>query len=161
MGRLKVDFFLAVILIIGLASFVLKCLIVYPIDWIGNTDSAVFAEAADSFLLGKGLSNDFIQYSNFYSPLQYPEITQPEAHYPHLYSLFILPCYIMLGKTDFVAKLPAILVASIFLPRFLYFLTQRLSSSKMAGLAAAIGIIVSPIFSIHSYLTMTGFSIVW
>ena len=69
MGRLKVDFFLAVILIIGLASFVLKCLIVYPIDWIGNTDSAVCAEATDSFWLGKGLSNDFIQYSNFYSPL--------------------------------------------------------------------------------------------
>lgn len=37
MGRLKVDFFLAVILIIGLASFVLKYLVVYILsigfDW--------------------------------------------------------------------------------------------------------------------------------
>ena len=152
MGRLKVDFFLVVILIIGLASFILKCLIAYPIDWIGNTDSAVFTETADSFLHGKGLSNDFIQYSYFYSPLQYPEITQPEAHYPHLYSLFILPFYIMLGKTAFAAKLPAILVVSIFLPILLYFLTQRLSRSKMAGLAAAIGIIVFPNIFEHSLI---------
>ena len=144
MGRLKVDFFLAVILIIGLASFVLKCLIVYPIDWIGNTDSAVFAEAADSFLLGKGLSNDFIQYSYFYSPLQYPEINYPDSHYYPLYSLLIILFYLVFGKTDFTAKIPAMLGTSTLLPIFLCLLTLRLSRNKITTMASDLYVMVFP-----------------
>ena len=90
MNRWKVDPFLLLIIVAGLAILGFKLRIAKPIDWIGGTDEAVLAEAADSFARGKGLSNDFIQYSYFYSPLQYPQITQPEAHYPHLYSLLIV-----------------------------------------------------------------------
>ena len=80
MNRWKVDPFLLLIIVAGLAILGFKLGIAKPIHWIGGTDEAVLAEAADSFARGKGLSNDFIQYSYFYSPLQYPQITQSEAH---------------------------------------------------------------------------------
>ena len=150
MSRWKIDYFLLAIIIVGIATFAFKCKITYPVKWIGNTDSAVFAETADSFVHGKGLSNDFIQYSYFYSPLRYPQITHPESHYPPLYSLLIVPFYLIFGKTAFAAKLPAILIASIFLPIFLYLLTKRLSKSSIAGLAAALSIIVFPDIFSHS-----------
>ena len=105
---------------------------------------SVLAKAADSFIQGRGLSNDFIQYSYFYSPLQYPQITQPEAHYPHLYSLLIVPFYLLLGKTALAAKLPAMLGAAILLPIFLYLLVTQLSTSRVTGLAAGRCVMVFP-----------------
>jgi len=151
MSRWKIDYFLVAIIIVGIAIFAFKCKITYPIKWIGNTDSAVFAETADSFVHGKGLSNDFIQYSYFYSPQpHYPDITNPDAHYPPLYSLLIVPFYLIFGKTAFAAKLPAMLIASIFLPLSLYLLTKRLSKSRIAGLAATLGVLVFPDIFSHS-----------
>lgn len=104
---MKVSFPFWIVLVAGLATFALKCKVTYSVQWIGNTDSAVFAETADSFVRGRGLSTDFIQYSYFYSPLQYPEINHPDAHYPPLYSLLTVPFYLVFGKTAFAAKLPA------------------------------------------------------
>ena len=152
MSRWKVDPFLLLIIVAGLAILCFKLRIAKPIDWIGGTDEAVLAEAADSFARGKGLSNDFIQYSYFYSPLQYPQITQPEAHYPHLYSLLIVPFYLLLGKTALAAKLPAMLVASILLPIFLYLLVTQLSTSRLTGLAAGLCVMVFPEIFEHSLI---------
>jgi len=56
----KTDPFLVAIIIVGIATFAFKCKITYPIKWVGNTNSAIFAEMADSFVHGKGLSNNFI-----------------------------------------------------------------------------------------------------
>jgi len=148
----KIDYFFVAIIIIGIATFAFKCKITYPIKWLGDTDEACIAEMADNFIHGKGLSNDYIQYSYFFSPLQYPEITQPDAHYPPLYSLLTTPFFLVMGKSAFAAKLPAMLIASIFLPIFLYLLTKRLSSSRIAGLAAALGIIVFPNIFEHSLI---------
>jgi len=150
MVKWKIDYFLVGIIIVGIATFTFKSKITYPIKWVGNTDSAAFAEVADNFAHGKGLSNDYIQYSYFFSPLQYPQITHPEAHYPPLYSLLIVPFYLILGKSAFVAKLPAMLISSIFLPLFLYLLTKRLSRSRITGLTAALSIIVFPDIFSHS-----------
>ena len=80
----KLDPFLLAVVVIGIAIFVFKCVIVYPIKWIGETDAAAYVEMADNFIHGKGLSNDYIQYSYFFSPLRYPEITHPDAHYAPL-----------------------------------------------------------------------------
>ena len=140
----KIDFFLVGIIIVGIATFAFKCKIAYPIKWMGDTDEAAVAEMADNFVHGKGLSNDYIQYSYFFSPLQYPEITHPDAHYPPLYSLLTAPFFLILGKSAFAAKIPAMLIASIFLPIFLYLLTKRLSNSRVTGVAAALGVIVFP-----------------
>ncbi|HIE30295.1 TPA: hypothetical protein EYP66_23800 [Candidatus Poribacteria bacterium] len=152
MIKWKIDYFLVAIITIGIATLTFKCKITYPIKWVGDTDEAAIAEMADNFIHGKGLSNDYIQYSYFYSPLQYPEITQPEAHYPPLYSLLIVPFFLIMGKSAFAAKIPAMLIASIFLPIFLYLLTKRLSRSRLTGLAAALGIIVFPDIFEHSLI---------
>lgn len=144
----KVDFFLIAIIIIGIGIFAFKCKIAYPIKWMGDTDEAAYVEMADNLIHGKGLSNDYIQYSYFLSRMKYPEITHPDAHYAPLYSLLIAPFFLILGKSAFAAKFPAMLISSIFLPVFLYLLTKRLSRSRIAGFAAALGIIVFPsIFS--------------
>ena len=120
MIKWKIDYFLVALAIVGIATFAFKCKITYPIKWVGDTDEAAFAEMADNFIHGKGLSNDYIQYSYFFSPLlQYPAITHPDAHYPPLYSLLIVPFFLILGKSAFAAKSPAMLIASIFLPIFL------------------------------------------
>ncbi|HIA68991.1 TPA: glycosyltransferase family 39 protein [Candidatus Poribacteria bacterium] len=147
---MKVNFPFWIVLVAGLAAFALKCKVTYSVQWIGNTDSAVFAETADSFARGKGLSNDFIQYSYFYSPLQYPEINHPDAHYPPLYSLLTVPFYLIFGKTAFAAKLPAMLVSSILLPIFLYLLTLRLSKNRITAMASALCVIVFPNIFEHS-----------
>ena len=152
MIKWKIDYFLVALIIVGIFTFAFKCKIAYPLKWIGDTDEAAIAEMADNFIHGKGLSNDYIQYSYFYSPLQYPEITQPETHYPPLYSLLIVPFFLIMGKSAFAAKIPAMLIASIFLPVFLYLLTKRLSGNRIVGLAAALGVIVFPDIFEHSLI---------
>ena len=147
---MKVSFPFWIVLVAGLATFALKCKVTYSVLWIGNTDSAVFAETADSFVRGRGLSTDFIQYSYFYSPLQYPEINHPDAHYPPLYSLLTVPFYLVFGKTAFAAKLPAMLVSSILLTIFLYLLTLRLSKNRIPAMASALCMIVFPNIFEHS-----------
>ena len=141
---MKVNFPFWIVLVAGLATFALKCKVTYSVQWIGNTDSAVFAETADNFVRGKGLSNDFIQYSYFYSPLQYPD-----AHYP-MYSLLTVPFYLIFGKTAFAVKLPAMLVSSILLPIFLYLLTLRLSKNRITAMALALCVVVFPNIFEHS-----------
>jgi len=151
--KLKIDLFIVIVVIIGFTIFAFKCKIVYPIKWIGDTDEAAYAEMADNLIHGKGFTNDYIQYSYFYSPTpQYPEITHPEAHYATLYSILIAPFFLLLGKSAFAAKLPAMLISSTFLPVFLYLLTKRLSRSNIAGLAAALSIMIFPNIFSHSLI---------
>ncbi len=141
----KIDPFLVVIVLVGIAVLSFKCSIVYPIEYIGGSDEAAYVGMAVNLVNGKGFSNDYMQYSYFMSRLKYPEITNPEAHYPPLYSILIVPFFLILGKTAFAAKLPAILIGSIFLPVFLYLLTKRLSRSRVAGLAAGLSAMFFPI----------------
>ncbi len=142
------DPFLVVIVFVGIAVLPFKCSIVYPIEFIGGTDDAAYVGMAVNLANGKGFSNDHMQYSFFMSRLKYPEITHPEAHYPPLYSILIIPFFLILGKTAFAAKLPSILIGSIFLPVFLYLLTERLSRSRLTGLAAGLSAMFFPyIFS--------------
>ncbi|HCK15402.1 TPA: hypothetical protein DHW51_14870 [Candidatus Poribacteria bacterium] len=91
---MKVNFPFWIVLVAGLATFALKCKVTYS-----------------------------VQCSYFYSPLQYPEINHPDAHYPPLYSLLTVPFYLIFGKTAAV-KLPTMLVSSILLPIVLYLLTR-------------------------------------
>lgn len=142
--KYKPDFFLLAVVIVGIAVFAFKCVVVYHIEWIGDTDEAAYVDMADNFIHGKGLSNDYIQYSYFISRMKYPDITHPDAHYAPLYSLLTVPFFLVLGKSAFAAKLPAMLISSIFLPVVLYLLVKRLSGSRIAGLAAAFGILAFP-----------------
>ncbi len=141
----KIDPFLVVIVCIGIAVLSLKCSIVYPIEFIGGTDEAAYVGMAVNLANGKGFTNDHMQYSFFQSRLKYPEVTHPEAHYPPLYSILIVPFFLILGKTAFAAKLPSILIGSIFLPVFLYLLTKRLSRSRVTGFAAGLSAMFFPV----------------
>ena len=61
--RRKIDPFLVAVVVIGIAIFVFKCKIAYPIEWLGNSgDSAAYPGMAENFIRGKGLSVDYIQY---------------------------------------------------------------------------------------------------
>lgn len=146
----NIDTFLVVIVLAGISVLSFKCIIVYPIKGIGGTDQAAAADMAVNLVNGKGFSNDYMQYSYFMSQLKYPEITHPEAHYPPLYSILIIPFFLILGTTAFAAKLPAILIGSIFLPVFLYMLTKRLSRSRVAGLAAGLSAMFFPVIFSYS-----------
>ena len=139
------DPFLVVIVSIGIAVLSLKCSITYPIEFIGGTDEAAYVGVAVNLANGKGFTNDHMQYSFFQSGLKYPEVTHPEAHYPPLYSILIVPFFLILGKTAFAAKLPSILIGSIFLPVFLYLLTERLSRSRLTGFAAGLSAMFFPV----------------
>ena len=141
----KIDPFLVAIVLVGIAVLSFKCSIVYPIKWIGGTDESAYVGMAANLVNGKGFSNDYMQYSYFMARLKYPEITNPEAHYPPLYAMLIVPFFLVLGKTAFAAKLPAMLIGSIFLPVFFYLLTKRLSRSPVAGLAAGLSAMFLPI----------------
>ena len=143
--RRKINPLLVVIVSIGIAVLSLKCSIVYPIEFIGGTDEAAYVGMAVNLANGKGFTNDHMQYSYFLSRLKYPEVTHPEAHYPPLYSILIVPFFLTLGKTAFAAKLPSILIGSIFLPVFLYLLTVRLSRSRVTGFAAGLSAMFFPV----------------
>ncbi|MFC1714427.1 glycosyltransferase family 39 protein [Candidatus Poribacteria bacterium] len=148
----KIDPLLLIVVGVGIVTLLLKCRIAYPIQWIGDTDEAAYIDMADNLIHGKGLSNDFIQYSYFLSRLKYSEITQPEAHYAPLYSLLITPFFLMLGKSAFAAKLPAMIIGSLFLPVSLYLLTERLSRSRVASLAAGLSAMFFPVIFSRSLL---------
>ena len=115
------DPFLVVIVFVGIAVLPFKCSIVYPIEFIGGTDDAAYVGMAVNLANGKGFSNDHMQYSFFMSRLKYPEITHPEAHYPPLYSILIVPFFLILGKPPSQPNcLPYLLVPSSFQFSFIF-----------------------------------------
>ncbi|MFQ6040922.1 MAG: ArnT family glycosyltransferase [Candidatus Poribacteria bacterium] len=142
----KIDYYIIFILLVGLAVFVLKCLIVYPIQYVGHADASGYAEMADSLIHGRGLAVDYI---SFYF-LKYPRIVRPEDHWPPLYSFFIAPFFLIMGKTAFAAKLPSLIISSLLFPIVGYFLGQKLSKSRITGLTAALTILFYPNFFTHS-----------
>ncbi len=150
----KIDPYIIILLVLGFVVFLTKCLIVYPIRYVGHADASGYAEMADSLIHGRGFEVDYI---SFYF-IKYPHIYRPEDHWPPLYSIFIAPFFLILGKSAFSAKLPSIIISSFFLPITLYYLTRELSKSRVAGLSAGITILLSPFFyenSLHCLSDVT------
>lgn len=142
----KLDWYIIFILLVGLTVFILKCLIVRPIQYVGHADASGYAEMADSLIHGRGLAVDYI---SFYF-LKYPRIVRPEDHWPPLYSFFIAPFFLIMGKTAFAAKLPSLIISSLLFPIAGYFLGRKLSKSRITGLTAALTILAYPNFFTHS-----------
>ncbi|MBD3181486.1 hypothetical protein GF312_04285 [Candidatus Poribacteria bacterium] len=139
----KVDFHLAVLLCMGIAFFIIKCIVTYPIKYVGHADAAAYAEMADSLIHGRGFSVDYISW---YFEKYDPKIVRPEDHWPPLYSILIAPFFPIFGKTAFAAKLPSLIISCLLLPVVIYYLTKEISGSKFAGLAAGAGILLYPFF---------------
>ena len=153
----KIDWYIVFILMAGLTVFILKCLIVRPIQYVGHADASGYAEMADSLIHSRGLAADYI---SFYF-LKYPQIVRPEDHWPPLYSFFIAPFFLIIGKTAFAAKLPSLIISSLLFPIAGYFLGRKLSRNRktkssvnevnrIVGLATALNILVYPSFFTHS-----------
>ena len=142
----KIDWYIVSILLAGLTVFILKCLIIQPIQYVGHADASGYAEMADSLIHGRGLSVDYI---SFYF-LKYPQIVRPEDHWPPLYSFFIAPFFLIIGKTAFAAKLPSLIISSLLFPIAGYFLGRKFSQNRIVGLAAALNILAYPSFFTHS-----------
>lgn len=142
----KIDWYIVFIVLIGLTVLVLKCLIVRPIQYVGHADASGYAEMADSIVHGRGLAVDYI---SFYF-LKYSQIVRPEDHWPPLYSFFIAPFFLIMGKTAYAAKLPSIIISSLLFPIVGYMLGRSFSRSKVVGLATALHILVYPAFFTHS-----------
>lgn len=146
-GKGGFDLYLKLILLIGLFAFVIKCHIVYPIEYVGHADASGYAEMADSIVHGRGLEVDYISF-HF---LKYDEeIERPEEHWPPLYSFFIVPFFLLFGKTAFAAKLPSLIISCFLFPLVGYLLGRRLTENKLVGLAAGLNILFYPVFFRHS-----------
>ena len=130
------------ILVPGVLVMSLKCLIVYPVSHIGHNDAIGYAEMADSMIHGRGFEVDYISW---YFIKYDPKITRPEDHWPPLYSIFIAPFFLIFGKTAFAAKLPSLIISCFLLPLVIYSLTNELSKSRFAGLAAGLGVMLYPV----------------
>ena len=138
----KVNLYIVLLLAVGLAVFLIKCTIVYPIEYAGHADAAAYAEMADSLIHGRGFQVDYISW---YFIKYDPKISRPEDHWPPLYSMAIAPFFLIFGKTAFAAKLPSLIISCFLLPLVIYSLTRELSGSKFAGLAAGLGIMLYPV----------------
>jgi 4-amino-4-deoxy-L-arabinose transferase-like glycosyltransferase len=136
----RIDSHLWVVLIIGLLVLIGKCLIVYPVQHVGESDASGYAEMADSLLHGRWLSVDYISF--FF--LKYPGMPRPEDHWPPLYSFLIVPFYILFGKTAFAAKLPSLIISSIFLPAATYLLAKQFSKNRWAASGAGFTVLFYP-----------------
>ena len=100
----RINLHAVILLTVGLAVFLVKCDITYPIKYVGHADAAGYAEMADSLIHGRGFQVDYISW---YFIKYDPGIIRPEDHWPPLYSIAIAPFFLMLGKTAFAAKLPS------------------------------------------------------
>ena len=146
----KVNLHIALLLAVGLAFFIIKCRIAYPIKYVGHADAAAYAEMADSLIHGRGFEVDYISW---YFEKYDPKIVRPEDHWPPLYSLTIAPFFLIFGKTAFAAKLPSIIISCFLIPLVLYSLAKEISGSKWPGLAAGLGVMLYPSmfgWSLHS-----------
>ncbi len=137
----RINFHIVLLLVIGLAVFLIKCTIVYPIKYVGHADAAAYAEMADSLTHGRWFKVDYISW--YFE--KYESIIRPEDHWPPLYSIFIAPFFLILGKTAFAAKLPSLIMSCFLIPLVIYSLTKELSRSKFAGLAAGLGVMLYPV----------------
>ena len=144
-----IDTHLWVILAVGLVVLVAKCLIVYPVQHVGESDASGYAEMADSLRRGKWLS---VEYISFFF-LKYPGIPRPEDHWPPLYSFLIAPFYMLLGKTAFASKFPSLVISSLFLPAATYLLTKQFSKSKLASVGAAFTVMFYPSLFMYGHST--------
>jgi hypothetical protein len=138
----KPNSYIVILLVIGFVVFLAKCIIVYPIQYIGYADAAAYAEMADSLIHGRGLEVDYI--SSYF--LKYDaQVSRPEDHWPPLYSIAIAPFFLIFGKTAFAAKLPSIIISCFFLPLVVYLITKELTGNKFASLAAGLGVLFYPV----------------
>ena len=136
----KINLHIAILMTVGLAVFLIKYTIVYPIKYVGHADAAGYAEMADSLIHGRGFEVDYISWYF----IKYPKIVRPEDHWPPLYSIAIAPFFLILGKTAFAAKLPSLIISCFLLPVVIYSLTKELSSSRFAGIAAGLSVLLYP-----------------
>jgi len=143
----KNNFWIIIILLSGLSAFVIKCHIIYPIEYVGHADASGYAEMADSITHGRGLEVDYV---SFYFLKYNKNIERPEDHWPPLYSFCIAPFFLIFGKTAFAAKLPSLIISCFLFPLIGYFLGKRLSGSKIVGVAAGLNILIYPTFFQHS-----------
>jgi len=137
----RVNLHIIILLAIGLAVFLIKCTVIYHIEYVGHADAAAYAEMADSLTHGRWFKVDYISW--YFE--KYESIVRPEDHWPPLYSIFIAPFFLIFGKTAFAAKLPSLIMSCFLIPLVIYSLTRELSGSKFAGLAAGIVVMLSPI----------------
>jgi 4-amino-4-deoxy-L-arabinose transferase-like glycosyltransferase len=147
-----VNGWLWLLLLAGLVVFIIKCRIVYPIEYVGHADASGYAEMADSLVHGRGLEVDYV---SFHFIKYSPEISRPEDHWPPLYSFLIAPFFLILGKTAFAAKLPSLIISSFFLPALGYLLAKRFSDSDVTGFATGAHLLIYPAFFEHSLFCLS------
>lgn len=140
------------IIVIGFTIVSFKCWIVHPVQFPGHFDNIAYADMADSLIHGQGFSADYVTLLF----IKYPrDIRHPEDHWPPLHSIAIAPFFLLFGKTAFAGKLPSMLISSLFLPIAVYFLTEALGKSKIAGLCSALTIMTFPFFFAQSLCTLS------
>ncbi len=135
----KIDIFLILVLIVGIAVFITEAYFVSQIKFIGSSDPAFYAEVADNLIKGKGFVMDFI---NSYF-VKFQSITHPEEYgFPGV-SLILIPFLLLFGKTAFAVKLPSMIAGVFLLPILTYYLGKDFFNQRI-GFLAAVSIIFYP-----------------
>jgi 4-amino-4-deoxy-L-arabinose transferase-like glycosyltransferase len=143
----RIDGWVWLLLLAGLAAFAVKCRIVYPIEYIGHADASAYAEMADSLVHGRGLAVDYV---SFHFIKYDPGIVRPEDHWPPFYSFLVAPFFLFLGKTAFAAKVPSLLISCLLFPVVGFLLAKRLSGSGVVGFATGLHLLLHPELFAHS-----------
>ncbi|HIK00303.1 TPA: glycosyltransferase family 39 protein [archaeon] len=137
----KYDIFLVSILLIGLAVFIVELYFISKT----NTLSALavgYTNLADNLLKGKGFVLDYIdQYYVKFDSIPHPE----EWGFPMM-GILTAPFIALFGKTALAAKLPTLIIGTIFFPVLVYYLGREFFDKKVGFLAA-----VSVLFYVRTF----------
>ncbi len=137
----KQDIWGQALCIIGLTAFVIKAVLIYPIQYVGHADASGYAEMAHSLIQRRGLEVDYISW---YFRAYDASILRPEDHWPPLYSFLIAPFFLSLGRTAFAAKLPSLILSSIFFPLVGYSFGKHVTRSVSVGFAVGLHLLLLP-----------------
>src|SRR3989338_372670 len=135
----EVDKYLLIVLIIAVLSFAIQVYFVSQIKFIGTSDPAHYAEAAENVIKGKGFSLDYLnEYFLKFNTISHPE----EYGFPGV-SIILIPFILLLGKTAFAVKLPSMIIGTILFPILIYYLGKEFFNQR-TGLLAAVSFLFYP-----------------
>jgi len=107
-------------------------------DILDTSDEAGYSAQADSLMAGDGLTIGFIQ---FHHKQVGAGIEHPEDLYPPGTGALQAVAYTLLGKSEFAAVVPSILLQCLVLPFLAFFLARRLGAAGAFAFACGMAVL--------------------
>jgi len=139
-----------------LAALTTACLAVFAVvavadrckPFIGTPDEAAYAHQADRVLAGKGFTVNYVQH--FFRPST--GIEHPEDHYGAGNGLLIAAAFRLLGRSEWAATVPALVLGLLALPLLTYAAARRCGADPWAAVAAGVFVLLCrPLLGLAHY----------